>query len=198
MCRHLPDNRSGRLANFVRQAEFLVEESMLHRQFYVRHTVWSGILKKLPDLPKFCPVCLAGPALNDNTAFIFFFFTAGGGDPRFNKQLAKVVDIGLTQGLTKTRINEMVEKCVCICMPPTSKKLQEHIGFGLSVRPCVHPSVCQKPCMLGFWNFIYAFLMEKYLTHIFFLSELSPFLELWPFEKIIEIWCMPYLVNRAC
>ena len=26
--------------------------------------------------------------------------------------------------------------------------------------------------------------MEKYLTHIFFLSELSPFLELCPFEKI--------------
>ena len=26
--------------------------------------------------------------------------------------------------------------------------------------------------------------MEKYLTHVFFLSELSPFLELCPFEKI--------------
>ena len=24
-------------------------------------------MKKLPDLPKFCSVCLAGPALNDNT-----------------------------------------------------------------------------------------------------------------------------------
>ena len=40
---------------------------------------------------------------------------------------------------------------------PTSKKLTRHIGFGLSV----HPSVRQKPCMLGFWNFIYGFLMEK-------------------------------------
>ena len=57
--------------------------------------------------------------------------------------------------------------------------------FGLSVRPCVHASVRQEPCMLGFWNFIYGFLMEKYLTHVFFsLSELSPFLELCPFEKI--------------
>ena len=25
-------------------------------------------MKKLPDLPKFCLVCLAGPAVNDNTA----------------------------------------------------------------------------------------------------------------------------------
>ena len=31
---------------------------------------------------------------------------------------------------------------------------------------------------------IYGFLMENYLTHFFFLSELSPFLELCPFEKI--------------
>ena len=116
-----------------------------------------------------------------------------------------------------------------VIMPPTSKKLMGHIGFGLSVRASVH----QKPCMLGFWNFIYGFLVEKYLTHIFFscpsylpfwsyaplnkirmksdachilwtvharvlkfprgkiadpyfvfLSELPPFLELCPFEKI--------------
>ena len=42
-------------------------------------------------------------------------------------------------------------------MPPTLKKLMGHIGFGLSVRA----SVRQEPCMLGFWNFIYGFLMEK-------------------------------------
>ena len=36
--------------------------------------------------------------------------------------------------------------------------------------------------MLGFWNFIYGFFMKKWL--IFFLSELSPFLDLYPFEKI--------------
>ena len=48
---------------------------------------------------------------------------------------------------------------------------------------CVHPSV-QEPCMLGFWNFIYGFLMEKYLIHVLFLSKLCPFLELCPFEKI--------------
>ena len=45
-------------------------------------------------------------------------------------------------------------------------------------------AISYEPCMLGFWNFIYGFLMEKYLTHVFFfLSELSPFLELCPFEK---------------
>ena len=34
----------------------------------------------------------------------------------------------------------------------------------------------------------------------FFLSELSPFLELCPFEKKNQngIWCMPHLMNRAC
>ena len=29
------------------------------------------------------------------------------------------------------------------------------------VRACVRPSVRQEPYMLGFWNFIYRFLMEK-------------------------------------
>ena len=52
------------------------------------------------------------------------------------------------------------------------------------VRACVGLSVQEPSCMLGFWNFIYGFLMEKYLTHIFFLYELSPFLELCAFEKI--------------
>ena len=57
----------------------------------------------------------------------------------------------------------------------------------------------QEQCMLGFWNFIYEFLMEKYLAHVFFLSELSPFLELCPLEKNPkEIWCMPFLMNRTC
>ena len=36
-----------------------------------------------------------------------------------------------------------------VIMPPTSKKLTGHIGFGLCVRPSVHPSV-QEPCMLWF------------------------------------------------
>ena len=68
-------------------------------------------------------------------------------------------------------------------MPPTSKKLMGHIGFGLCVRTCVRPSV-QKLCMLGFWNFIYGFLMEKYLTHVFFLVRVISLSGVMPFEKI--------------
>ena len=54
----------------------------------------------------------------------------------------------------------------------------------LVVRACVRASLHQELCLLGFWNFIYGFHMEKKLTIFFFLSELSPFLELCPFEKI--------------
>ena len=112
-----------------------------------------------------------------------------------------------------------------VVMPPASKKLTGHVGFGLCVHASVHswrtmhtrvlkfhiwiphgkiadtcffscPSylpfwsyallknaISCEPCMLGFWNFIYEFLMKKGLTCIFFLSELSPFLEFCPFEK---------------
>ena len=45
-----------------------------------------------------------------------------------------------------------IENCLCfiqLVMPPTSKKLMGHIGFGL----CVHLSVHQELCILGFWNF---------------------------------------------
>ena len=54
------------------------------------------------------------------------------------------------------------------------------VGFGL----CILPSV-QEPCMLGFWNFIYGFLMEKYLTHIFFsCPNYLPFWSYAPLNKI--------------
>ena len=46
-------------------------------------------------------------------------------------------------------------------------------------------SVWPEPCMLGFWNFIYGFLTEKYLTHFFF--SCPSYLLFWsyaPFEKI--------------
>ena len=68
-------------------------------------------------------------------------------------------------------------------MPPTSKTLTGHIGFGLSVRPSVRASV--HPCMLGFWNFIYGFLMEKCLTHVFFsCPSYLPFWSYAPSNKI--------------
>ena len=57
-------------------------------------------------------------------------------------------------------------------MPPTLKKLREHIGFRCL---CVHP----------FIGFSYMNSSWKNSRHIFlFLSKLSPFLELCPFEKI--------------
>ena len=52
-------------------------------------------------------------------------------------------------GNCKTQKNQIPENTTVI-MPPTSKKLREHIGFGLSVCASVRPSVRQKPCMLGF------------------------------------------------
>ena len=48
---------------------------------------------------------------------------------------------------------------------------------SLSVRASVH----QKPCVLGFWNFIYDFLMEKYWAHIFFLVEVISLSGVMPF-----------------
>ena len=49
-------------------------------------------------------------------------------------------------------------------------------------------------CMLGFWNFMYRFLMEKYLTHIFFLVQvifLSGVMPLWKIQN--EILSASYL-----
>ena len=53
------------------------------------------------------------------------------------------------------------------------------------VRPCVRASVHQKPCMLGFWNFIYGFLMEQYLTHIFF--RCLSYLPSWSYATLNKI-----------
>ena len=58
-------------------------------------------------------------------------------------------------------------------------------GWGILVSVvcmCVRPSV-QEPCMLGFWNFIYGFLMEIYLTHIFFFSCPS-YLPFWSYAPL--------------
>ena len=66
-------------------------------------------------------------------------------------------------------------------MPPISKMLTGHIGFRLSV----HPSVRQEPCMLGFWNSIYGFLMKKYLTHVFF--SCPSYLPFWSYAPLNKI-----------
>ena len=64
--------------------------------------------------------------------------------------------------------------------------------------PSVCPSV-QEPCMLGLWNFIYGFLMENNLKHVFFLVRVISLSGVMPFWKNPnEIWCMPCLMNLAC
>ena len=45
-------------------------------------------------------------------------------------------------------------------------------------------AISYEPCMLGFRNFIYGFLIKKKADPYFFLSEISAFLELYLFEKI--------------
>ena len=67
-------------------------------------------------------------------------------------------------------------------MSPTSKKLREHICLGLCVSPCVCLSKTVHARVLKFHIWIpHGKIVD---THFFFLSELSPFLELCPFEKI--------------
>ena len=71
-------------------------------------------------------------------------------------------------------------------MPPTSKKLRENIGFGLSVRPagrpCVRLSKTVHARVLKFHIWIpHGKIVDARFS---FLSELSPFLELCPFENI--------------
>ena len=69
-------------------------------------------------------------------------------------------------------------------MPPTSNKLTGHTGFGLSeracVRACVRVSVCSS-------RTVHARVLKFHIWiphgKIVFLSELSPFLDLCPFEK---------------
>ena len=66
-------------------------------------------------------------------------------------------------------------------MPPTSKKLTGHIGFGLSI----HPSVGSRTVHARVLKFqIWIPHGKIFDAHFFFLSELSPFLELCPFEII--------------
>ena len=112
--------------------------------------------------------------------------------------------------LRRKMVSDIMGHPVChIFMPPTSKKLIGHIGFGLSVRASIRSwrtvhvrvlkfhiwiphgkladthfflvrvislsgvmpvwknqrnlmhAISYEPCMLGFWSFIYGFLMEK-------------------------------------
>ena len=72
-------------------------------------------------------------------------------------------------------------------MPPTSKKLREHIGFGLSLHLSGRSSKTVHARVLKFDIWIPHGKIVN--TRFFFLSELSPFLELCPFEKIRMKFC---------
>ena len=92
-------------------------------------------------------------------------------------------------------------------MHPTSKKLEgSWRGILLLGRLCVRPCVLQlrflmhnitfEPCMLGFWNFIYGFLMKKYLKRIFFLhQDYATFLSYGPLKNMDEILSAKYVKN---
>ena len=71
-------------------------------------------------------------------------------------------------------------RVVCVCV-----RLSVHTSVRMSV---------QEPCMLGFWNFIYGFFMEKYLTH--FLAHLSRRLTRWAYS--IAMVRRPSIVVCRC
>ena len=66
-------------------------------------------------------------------------------------------------------------------MPPSSKKLMGHIGFGLYIRLSLGSSRTMHAKVFKFHIWIPH---GKIADTFFFLSELSPFLKLCPFEKI--------------
>ena len=72
----------------------------------------------------------------------------------------------------------------CVIMLPNSKKLTEHIGFGLCVRPCVRLSRTEHARVLKFHIWIPH---GKIADARFFLPELAPFLELFLSRKVFEL-----------
>ena len=84
-----------------------------------------------------------------------------------------------------------VEQIFPIIMPPTSKKLQEHIGFGLCVR--LSKTAC--------WGLEISYMDSSWKNswHVFFLVWVISLSGVMPLRKNQnEFWCMPYLTNRAC
>ena len=113
------------------------------------------------------------------------------------------IKVGLYCYVTAGILTELFYKCLLsspapsikklykfLIMPLTSKKLTGHNGFGSSVRASMRASIrnmhaiSYEPCLLGFWNLYMDSSWKNSWPVLFFLSELSPFLELRPFEKI--------------
>ena len=82
---------------------------------------------------------------------------------------------------------QSIFRILTVIMPPTSKKLTGHIGFGLSVRACIRS---KQACHILRTVHVSVLKFHIWIPHgkiadtFFFLTELSPFFELCPFEKI--------------
>ena len=85
--------------------------------------------------------------------------------------------------------------CLILCrslLCPNFEEVRWHIAFGLCLRVSVHPFITlfdayhyimNRACMLGFWNFIYGFLLKKSLNFFFFLIRVMPFWNYAPLKK---------------
>ena len=97
---------SVRLANFFRLADV---RQTLYREVCFTQTYSLAQMKTLPDLPKFCLVCLAGPALNAPAIYNHSHYGAGNsGDIDFSLCKAWVYarhcgDSLMVKALLKTR-----------------------------------------------------------------------------------------------
>ena len=142
-------------------------------------TIWLGQINKVIDrtaqsvLSSQCSLCEISIKTQS-------FKQAMKIDPRFDQ-----IKLGRCPGWTV-----FAEYTDHFVMPPTSKKLREHIGFGMSVRACM--LACVRLCVCSS-KMVHARVLKVLIwiphgnivgTCFFFLSELSPFLELCPFEKI--------------
>ena len=80
----------------------------------------------------------------------------------------------------------------------TSKKLWEHIDFGLSICLSMRPFI--KNCACKGLEISYMDSSSKSSWNTFFflvrVISLSGVMPLWKNQN--EIWCMPYLMNHAC
>ena len=116
------------------------------------------------------------------------------------KFIMRKVKAGLYCYLTAGILTECFYKCLLSNPPPSIKKFYKFLSMppisnGANwfrvVRLSMQQSVRQKPCILEFWNFIYGFLMEKYLTHVFLslselLAHLSQRLTRWAYRMGLE------------
>ena len=85
------------------------------------------------------------------------------------------------------RMNTVLRLHFYLFLSLCSQRRRSWRGILVSCCPCVRasvgPSVHQEPCMLGFWNFIYGFLMQKSWHTIFSRPNYLPFWSYAPLKK---------------